>query len=344
MTRKLTYLLASVFLFLHGCSFFPSPQQDSSVHSSDPLQVTPVKDLDASIELTAIDVNHIGFKIYIEGWGDDLIVQDVWLQDASGNMIELEAMFSTINMEGSRFNGQYDLMPASLLPPGRFIGQIILQVGESPSAAPLHVLKFDLDVKLNPAIHVDVHRTVEANGVQVLLESAEISPSSTTLLVCYDKPTMDDWLPGGSTVIHIGRRTAINDEFTLLFDAQSGYTSKSDDPGWISPLASGRCGTIRLPIGPGDYSDAITLTIEELELSTDFIPPGVDLDRAQAELSKQGIEIEIVTISELDGTGSSWNILQKPDDMDYAEAIRRIRSVMGFCFRGPWVFSIRMDP
>ena len=111
MTRQLTYLLASVFLFLHGCSFFPRPLQDSS----DPLQVTPAKDLDASIELIAVDVNHIGFKIHIEGWREDLIVQDVWLQDASGTMIELETIFSTVNMEGSSFVGQYDLMPASIV-------------------------------------------------------------------------------------------------------------------------------------------------------------------------------------------------------------------------------------
>jgi len=341
MPRKLTYLLASVFLFLHGCSLFPSQQQDSSVHTSDPLQVTPAKDMNASIELTAVDVNHIGLKVYIDGWRQGLIVQDVWLQDASGNMIELESIFSTINMEGSRFEGQYDLMPASLLPPGRFIGQIILQVGESPSATSLHVLKFALDVKLNPAIHVDVRQAVEANGVQVLLESAELSPSSTTLLVCYDKPTVDDWLPGERTTIHIGNRAASNQEFTLLFDAhQSGYTGESEDPGWVSPIPSGCCGTMRFPIGWEDPSGTVTLTIDELDLSSAFIPPGVDLEKAQEELLKQGIEIEIVTISEMDGAGISWNILKKPDEMDYAEAIRVIRRAMGFYLTGPWSFSI----
>jgi hypothetical protein len=115
MTRKLTYLLASVFFFLHGCSFFPSLQQDFSVHSSDPLQVTPATDLDASIELTTVEVNHKGFKVHIAGWRENMIVQNVRLQDASGSMIELETMFLTIKMEGFRFVGQYDLMPAGIV-------------------------------------------------------------------------------------------------------------------------------------------------------------------------------------------------------------------------------------
>lgn len=85
-----------------ACSFFPRPQRDSSVHSSDPLQVTPAKDLDASIELTAVDVNPIGFKVHIGGWREDLIIQNVWLQDASGTTIELETMFLTLNKEVSK--------------------------------------------------------------------------------------------------------------------------------------------------------------------------------------------------------------------------------------------------
>lgn len=68
------------------------------------------------------------------------------------------------------------------------------------------------------------------------------------------------------------------------------------------------------------------LTIEELELSTDFIPPGADLARAKEELANKGIEI--VAISAAESTGSSWNILKKPDEMDYAEAIRHIRSAL----------------
>jgi hypothetical protein len=101
---------------------------------------------------------------------------------------------------------------------------------------------------------------------------------------------------------------------------------------------------MRFPIERGDHTEVITFTIDELELSTDFIPLGEDLGRAKEELSKQGIEIEFVTISELDRTGSSWNILQKPDNMDYAEAIRHIRSALGYYFRGPWVFSIHVKP
>ena len=333
MTRKLTYFVASTLLFLHGCSLFLDPQQV-------PVQLTPTKGLDTSIELTAVDVNHLGFKIYIDGWREDLTVQNLWLQDANGNVIELESMFSTINMEGSSFIAQYDLMPARLLPPGRFIGQIILSVGERPSAAPLHVLKFDLDVKLNPSLHVDIHQAAESNGVRVLLESAEISPSSTTLLVCYDKPTVDDWLPGNSTMIHSGKTTALNEEFILLFDAQSGYTGRSDDSSWVSPLTSGRCGIMRFPIGWDAPSGTVTLTIDELELSSAFTPPGVDFARAQEELLKQGIEIEIVKISEVDGAGNSWNILKKPDEMDYADVIRMIRKAMGFYLSGPWSFSI----
>jgi hypothetical protein len=97
---------------------------------------------------------------------------------------------------------------------------------------------------------------------------------------------------------------------------------------------------MRFPIGWDAPSGTVTLTIDELELSSAFIPPGVDLKRAQEELLKQGIEIEIVKISEVDGTGNSWNILKKPDEMDYADVIRMIRKALGFYLSGPWSFSI----
>jgi hypothetical protein len=95
MPRTLKNLFASVFLALYGCSLFPSPQQESSVPASASLQVSPARDLNASIKLMAVDVDHIGFKVHIDGWREGLIVQDIQLQDASGFMIELETMFLT---------------------------------------------------------------------------------------------------------------------------------------------------------------------------------------------------------------------------------------------------------
>jgi hypothetical protein len=57
----------------------------------------------------------------------------------SANKIELESVSSTISMEDSRF-GQYDLMPASLLPPG--VHSKSSAGWRKTIATPLHVLKF----------------------------------------------------------------------------------------------------------------------------------------------------------------------------------------------------------
>jgi hypothetical protein len=115
--------------------------------SSGTLQCTAEKNMNASIEQTAVDVSPIGFKMHIDERTEDLIVQDVWLQDVSANKIELETMCLIINSVGSRFVRQCDLMSASLLPPGRVIGRIIIHVSKSPSATPLISFKSLLDLR-----------------------------------------------------------------------------------------------------------------------------------------------------------------------------------------------------
>ncbi len=206
---------------------------------------------------------------------------------------------------------------------------------------------FDAHTTVYPLQIVEAGQTIEANGIVMRLERAEITPSYARFTLCYSKPSAKDWMVGGMPTLKAGVYEAQINGYTLLADGDyGGYVGKSAQPTNIPQVAPGeRCVQIDFLLGHASPVQTLTLTIPTLEQSMPEVIPDEEMKAAQEKLRAEGIEMDYTTSSSAGGGGGGGPTFSKlPEGMDQEEAYRHLLNALGYLYPGPWAFTLDIVP
>ncbi|MCS7249203.1 MAG: hypothetical protein NZ840_13325, partial [Anaerolineales bacterium] len=223
---------------------------------------------------------------------------------------------------------------------GRFVGK--LKIFLNPwDAQGGQVFTFDLDLPAYPALVLTPAQSVISEGLEMRLERLEITPSFTRAYLCYQKPSLADWMLAEKVTLRIGGAQAGISDYSLAFDEDYGTEER---PEWATLTGKVRCVTVGFAVGHHGQPETLTLAVDELAQSVPEVIPDDQLQAAKEKLRQQGIEIDWVTFSGNDGGGGGPQIKQKPQGMTDTEVIRLFYEALGYYFPGSWTFTVEIQP
>lgn len=202
---------------------------------------------------------------------------------------------------------------------------------------------FDVTTQVYPVTTLRPGQVIEANGIQMELLQAELTPSYSNFILCYNKPSAEDWMIGNAEL------TSGVDQAWL-----SGYSLLSDpdfvmkNPVILLPTSlsggSVRCVQVEFMLGHSNQSRTITLTIPGLERSVPEVIPQAELELALAKLREQGIEMTYSITRGVGGGGGGPEYTRLPEGVTQNEAYGRFMDALGYRAPGPWVFTFSFQP
>jgi hypothetical protein len=316
-----------------------------------PLDAAPLvseavnSDITVTLEKAYADVFRMAFVVSIKSPQAGLVISNATLKDASGTVLNTGM---GIDSQPDDPPGRYTLefYPLNEFAAGQFKGQLLVEIGNqfgsSSSQAQAH---FTLDVPVYPAIVFDPMQTVTANGVEMLLQRVKVAPSFTKAYLCFQKPTQADWGIGSMSTTKIGEDTGTLTAATLLFDAPAtGYMPKNPEPGWVSPVQTGRCLAAGFTVGHHGKPEVLTLNIAGLEQSAPEVVPNDQIQAVRKKLLAQGIDMDWVTSSGNGGGGGGPVITTKPAGMTDEQVMQLFNEMLGYYHPGPWSFTVNINP
>jgi len=316
-----------------------------------PLEPAPLstKDIGSATTITLekayADVFRMAFVVSVKSPQAGLGISNAALEDASGAVLNAGM---GIDSQPDDPPGRYTLefYPINEFPAGQFKGQLLVEIGNqfgsSSSQAQAH---FALDIPVYPAVVFDPMQTVTANGVEMLLQRVRVTPSFTKAYLCFQKPTQADWGIGSMSTLKIGEDTGTLTAATLLFDAPAtGCMPKNPEPGWVSPVQTGRCLAAGFTAGHHGRPETLTLNIAGLEQSAPEVVPNDQIQAVRKKLLAQGIDMDWVTSSGNGGGGGGPVITTKPAGMTDEQVLQLFNEMLGYYHPGPWVFTININP
>ena len=302
-------------------------------------------DLTVTLEKAYADIFRMVYVLSIKSPQAGLVVSNASLKDANG--VELNTGLG-INSQPDDPPGRFtlELDPLTEFTAGQFKGQLTVgigaQFGGGPAQAEAH---FNVDVPVYPAFVSDPMQTVTANGVQMLLQRVKVTPSYTKVYLCFQKPSQADWGIGSMSTLKIGEDTGTLTSGTLLFDAPGiGTVPKNPEPGWTSPVQTGRCMTAGFTVGHHGKPEELTLNIPQLEQSSPMDIPNDQIQAARKKLLAQGIDVDLVISSGNGGGGGGLEINKKPAGMTDDQAQQLFYEELGIYHPGPWTFTVNINP
>jgi hypothetical protein len=307
-----------------------------------PLASETVGDLTATLQRAYADSNRMAFTVHFDGWKEGYSVGNIALRDADGNEVNVGANFQPA--ESDPTTSTISLTPATELKVNHFKGQLLIDLTDAPAGTPLAQFSFDLDLPVYQALVMEPKQVITANGLEMMLQTVKVAPSYTVVYVCYQKPTPADWMLGDGVSLQIGNDKIGKDTDMLLFDSDFGDLGKGPEPGWKSPVETGRCVKIGFQVGHHGKPDTMILAVDELQQSMPEGIPDSVLKQALAKLKAQGIEIDWMTSSGNGGGGGGVVYKKLPAGVTEAEAYRRLVEALGYIHKGPWVFTIPINP
>ena len=323
----------------------PGQMQFPGIAPLEPVRVTENigSDVTVTLEKAYADVARMVFFVRLQGPRAGYSIFDAALKDASGNLLNTGSGMSSTADDPSLWSIEF--YPLAQFDAGQFQGQLTLVITALPDDGSWEVeTKFDLDLPVYPAISLDPMQTVTANGVEVLLQKVEITPSYTQIYLCYPKPSAADWTIGWSAQVQVGKDAASLSNATLLFDSQPGYGPKSSQLDWNPPITNGRCVEAGFPVGHHGRPETLTLKIGELQQSMPEVIPDDQLQAARQKLLAQGIDMDWVTSSGNGGGGGGPVINTKPEGMTDEQVMQMFFDTLGYYHAGPWTFTVEIKP
>lgn len=307
-----------------------------------PLASETVGGLTATLESAYLDANRMAFTVHFDGWKAGYGPGYITLRERDGHEVNVGADFRFA--EGDPSTAIINLTPDSPYAGSRFVGQLILDLNETPGGgASTLEFSFDLDLPVLPARVVEPMQTVTVNGINMILQSVKIAPSYSVVYLCYQKPTPDDWMLADGATLQVGGDQVAIATYTMLYDSDFA-TGKGPEPGWKPALAKGRCVKAGFPVGSQGQQETLTLTIPGLQRSMPEAIPDADVQKALRVLKSQGIEMDWTTFSGNGGGGGGPVYRKLPQGMTEAEAYQRFVDALGYSFNGPWIFSFQIKP
>jgi DNA-binding CsgD family transcriptional regulator len=226
----------------------------------------------AAIESYHVDVSHIIFQARLTGggisFGDEHFfdrIGSVNLYDENGDLINASINWGPA-VDPALY--QFEFVPVTLLKGGRVKGQFAFDVTNAPEYETiLAQFRFDFDLPIDPDVRFYPKQTASANGLDVLLDSVIVTPTSTQIYLCFPPPSFADWNIGNQSALQIDGQEAVPNYFRVLFDsAIGGDRTAGSEPYWTPPIKNGRCVKSGFPIGSSNPT-SFTLTVPRLEKS-----------------------------------------------------------------------------
>jgi len=204
---------------------------------------------------------------------------------------------------------------------------------------------FEVTTKVYPVTTVHPDQAIEANGIQMELVQAELTPSYSSFILCYNKPSAEDWMISGNAVLTSGVEQASIQGYSLLSDNNHSMTGL---PVTLPPSSitgeNVRCAQVEFMLGHSNQARNITLTIDRLERSGPEAIPPAELEVALAKLREQGIEMTYTMSRGVGGGGGGPEYTKLPEGMTQNEAYNRFMDALGYRFPGPWIFTLKYQP
>jgi hypothetical protein len=116
------------------------------------------------------------------------------------------------------------------------------------------------------------------------------------------------------------------------------------EPGWISPVQTGRCLAAGFTAGHHGKPEVLTLNITGLEQSAPEVIPNDQLQAVRKKLLAQGIDMDWVTSSGNGGGGGGPVINTKPAGMTDDQVMQLFNEALGYYYPGPWTFTVPINP
>lgn len=226
----------------------------------------------AAIESYYVDASHVIFQVRITGggisFGDEHFFDRIGntdLYDENGNMLNTSGGWGPA-IDPALY--QFEFSPVTLLKGDRLKGQFAFNVTNAPEYETiLAQFRFDFDLPIEPDVRFFPKQTVSANGLDILLDSVTITPTSTQIYLCFQAPSYADWNIGNQSILQIDGQEVTPNYFRLLFDSATGGDRRAgSEPYWTPPVENGRCIKSGFPIGSNKPA-SFTLTIPQLEKS-----------------------------------------------------------------------------
>ena len=220
-------------------------------------------------------------------------------------------------------------------------------VGSIPQVIPGNLVgtyHFEVTTQVYPVTTLLPGQVVEANGIQMELLQAELTPSYSDFILCYTKPSAEDWMIGNA-VLTSGVEQASIQGYSLLTDNNHSMTKI---PVTLPPTSltgeNVRCAKVEFMLGHSNQARTITLTIPGLERSVPEVIPQAELDVSLAKLREQGIEMTYSVTRGVGGGGGGPEYTQLPEGMTQKEAYDRFMDALGYRVPGSWVFTFPFQP
>jgi len=206
------------------------------------------------------------------------------------------------------------------------------------------VFQFHFTAPVYPLTTLASLQAVHANQVEMQVAQAQISPSTTRVMLCYAKPSALDWWVM-QAILSNGSEEAALRGGSMIYDQDSGYRSKDASqwpvPDRFSQGEHNRCTRLDFLLGSGSGLQPLTLQVPYLEISEPEVLPETERLAAQEKLRSEGIEMEYNTaIFSGGGGGGGVTFSRLPEGMNTSQAYQRYREVLGHIYTGPWVFTL----
>ncbi|MBG0787118.1 MAG: hypothetical protein H0S79_18645 [Anaerolineaceae bacterium] len=275
--------------------------------------------------------------------GQPGVLQGTWSVGFDGPLQESEIQLQwNITLDGSGMNSYIAGFPfdpeATPYPPGEFPPKL-------PDSN-IGTYTFDFTAEVHPLSVVENLPVVTANGVQMSVPKALITPSMARVMVCYQKPTEKDWWIWNADVGNLKDQSMMVGG-GVIYDADINLKPSSVPDGdlWAIPVEfqtveHGRCLVLDFLQGQSNPTDPLIFTVDELQISPPEIYPDSELAAAREILLAQGIEFDYMTVQGQGGGGGGINFTVLPEGMTWEEAYKKFNEAMGYILPGPWVITL----
>jgi len=345
-----------------------------------PLAAEAIDNLNMTLDWVFVDARRIAFGYTISGFSslpDSFILGGtVKVMDAQGNSFSslggrsqlervtseagaLSGTWSTIlqkpldsnttqlsidiTLDGSHGNDWNYTIAGPVYPA---TGPTAEMLGTLPAVVPsgqVGTFHFDANAVVYPETILQPAQVNEANRIQMELVQVELTPSYSSFILCYTKPTGADWMLANATLTSGLEQTQMQG-YTLLSDSQFTLKKQVSLPPVSLQGENLRCARVDFLLGHANQARTITLTVPALERSAPEVFPQAELDAAFAKLKQQGIEMTYISMRGTGGGGSTWQYNRLPEGMTEEQAYNLLIDALGYRSPGPWTFTLEYKP
>ena len=222
------------------------------VAASVPLSTpVPSAELGATLKWAYADSSRVVLEVQFFGWQENYNIGMISIKDDSG--MDVNTGYGTYGAEDDPSTQMIILQPDSMDLLGK--GQVSLHL-DIPVVSPDHweqplaSFHFDLVLPVYQAREMAIHQSITANGLEMVLVKAAVTPSYTELTICYRKPFTGDWTMANSSILQSGENETQMNSAGMLYDSEfGGYIGEGTPPTDLPMMNPGRCMVAGYPLG-----------------------------------------------------------------------------------------------